>query len=645
MEAKSRRARKSLRSLLMMWLIMFSVVPLAFVTGYSLVKYEQAIDQELVQRLNGNRREIEVILEEFKTEMTEKSRRHSEDNALVVFLTSRNIPQVRERTIQLMKSHFTTQTQVFDREGLALVSLYKDGNAEIHRRENEELKVQLTDGFLRQLRTRDQVLFAEIVNEKKIDLISFAKIKAPNGTLVGYIEEFVTLDLSFLTNLKNRLNVDLLVFNESNDKTKKRAIATHADLRDLELKQGFFTKLYQSVGSDLTELQLQTSPYGFIVQPITWGDTQLYLALGASKQAVKSVLNNVNYAFFTVVGAIIFLLVVMSLFMSRLLLKPVNDLLEAIDKVDPVGGIPNVPSTSDNELGVLIDAFNEMSQKVHNTQKTLRDKISELEKANLEIRDTQAKLVHAAKMASLGQLVAGIAHELNNPISFIYSNMAHLRDYAQRLTHLVEVAERNPAALQEEKNNVEFDYIVSDMPKLIKSCEEGARRTRDIVLGLRNFSRLEEAKSKEVDLHEGIESTLSLLSGELNTRIRVIKNYGQLPKVYCYPSQLNQVFMNILSNAIQAIRGTGDITITTSHPKPDRVEISIKDTGVGMSQEVQEKIFDPFFTTKGVSQGTGLGMSITYGIVQKHGGEIFVHSQPNKGTEFVISLPVRGVED
>lgn len=645
MEAKSRRARKSLRSLLMMWLIMFSVVPLAFVTGYSLVKYEQAIDQELVQRLNGNRREIEVILEEFKTEMTEKSRRHSEDNALVVFLTSRNIPQVRERTIQLMKSHFTTQTQVFDREGLALVSLYKDGNAEIHRRENEELKVQLTDGFLRQLRTRDQVLFAEIVNEKKIDLISFAKIKAPNGTLVGYIEEFVTLDLSFLTNLKNRLNVDLLVFNESNDKTKKRAIATHADLRDLELKQGFFTKLYQSVGSDLTELQLQTSPYGFIVQPITWGDTQLYLALGASKQAVKSVLNNVNYAFFTVVGAIIFLLVVMSLFMSRLLLKPVNDLLEAIDKVDPVGGIPNVPSTSDNELGVLIDAFNEMSQKVHNTQKTLRDKISELEKANLEIRDTQAKLVHAAKMASLGQLVAGIAHELNNPISFIYSNMAHLRDYAQRLTHLVEVAERNPAALQEEKNNVEFDYIVSDMPKLIKSCEEGARRTRDIVLGLRNFSRLEEAKSKEVDLHEGIESTLSLLSGELNTRIRVIKNYGQLPKVYCYPSQLNQVFMNILSNAIQALRGTGDITITTSHPKPDRVEISIKDTGVGMSQEVQEKIFDPFFTTKGVSQGTGLGMSITYGIVQKHGGEIFVHSQPNKGTEFVISLPVRGVED
>jgi two-component system NtrC family sensor kinase len=644
MEAKTRRARKSLRSLLMMWLIMFSVVPLAFVTGYSLVKYEQAIDQELVQRLNGNRREIESILDEFKIEMVDKSRRHSEDNALVVFLTSRNINQVRERAAQLMKSHITSQTQVFDREGLDLASLYKDGNGEIHRRENEELKVQLTDAFLKQLRDKDQVLSADIVNEKKVDLISFAKVKAPNGTVVGYIEEFVTLDTDFFAGLKKRLNIDLLVFNETNDKTKHRAIATHTDLRELEIKQNFFTHLYHAGGGDLTELQIQGVPYGFMVQPLSWGDSNVYLAIGASKQAVKSVLNNVNYAFFTVVGAIIFLLVVLSLLMSRALLKPVNDLLEAIDNMDADGGIPNVPSTSENELGVLTAAFNEMSEKVHNTQKALRDKVTDLEHANLEIRDTQAKLVHAAKMASLGQLVAGIAHELNNPISFIYSNMAHLRDYGSRLTHLVEVAEKNPQQLAEEKQNAEFDYVVNDMPKLIKSCEEGARRTRDIVLGLRNFSRLEEAKIKEVDVHEGIESTLALLSGEMSSRIRVHKNFGKLPKILCYPSQLNQVFMNILSNAIHAIRDTGDITITTSLPAPDRVEISIKDTGIGMSQEVQEKIFDPFFTTKGLNSGTGLGMSITYGIVQKHGGDIFVHSQPNKGTEFVISLPVRGEE-
>jgi two-component system, NtrC family, sensor kinase len=642
MEPKSRRARKSLRSLLMMWLIMFSVVPLAFITGYSLVKYEQAIDQELAQRLNGNRREIEAILEEYKGEMANKSRRHAEDNALVVFLTSRNIPQVRERAAQLMKSHITSQTQVFDREGLVLASLYKDDNGEIHRREGEELKVELTGGFLKQLNDKDQIFAADIVSEKKIDLISFAKVKAPNGTLVGYIEEFVSLDIAALNNLKHRLNIDLVVFNEVADKSKRRAIGTHNDLRELELKQNFFTRLYHSAGGELAELQIQSIPYGFIVQPLAWGESNLYLAIGASKQAVKSVLNNVNYAFFTVVGAIIFLLVVLSLLMSRVLLKPVNDLLEAIDKVDPEGGIPNVPSTSDNELGVLIGAFNEMSERVHATQKALKDKVTDLESANLEIRDTQAKLVHAAKMASLGQLVAGIAHELNNPISFIYSNMAHLRDYASRLTHLVEVAERDPAALTTEKQNVEFDYVVNDMPKLIKSCEEGARRTRDIVLGLRNFSRLEEAKIKEVDLHEGIESTLALLSGEMSSRIRVIKNFGALPKVLCYPSQLNQVFMNILSNAIHAIRDTGEIIITTTLAGPNRVEISIKDTGVGMSADVQEKIFDPFFTTKGVSHGTGLGMSITYGIVQKHGGDIFVHSQPNKGTEFVISIPVRG---
>lgn len=644
MEFKTRRVRKSLRTLLMMWLIMFSVVPLAFVTGYSVVKYEQAIDSELVHRLNGNRREIEVILEEFKNELMDKSRRNSEDSALVVFLTSRNISQLRERAAQLLRGQFlAAQMKVFDREGLALVSIYKDANDDVSRNEGEEMKVQLTAGFLKNLADKDQLLTAEIVNDKKIDLISFSKIKAPNGTLIGYVEEFVTLDSAFLTGLKNRLSVDILIFNDTADKTKRRAVATHDDLRELEVKQSFFTQLYKASGGSLTELQIQSVPYGFIVQPLSWGEANLYLALGASKQAVKSVLNNVNYAFFTVVGAIIFLIVVLSLVISRVLLKPVNDLLEAIDKVGPDGNIPNVPSTSENELGVLTDAFNEMSQKVQATQKTLRDKINELEAANLEIRDTQAKLVHAAKMASLGQLVAGIAHELNNPISFIYSNMAHLRDYAQRLMHLVEVAERNPQALSQEKLNAEYDYVVNDMPKLIRSCEEGARRTRDIVIGLRNFSRLEEAKIKEVDLHEGIDSTLALLSGEMSSRIKVTKNYGKLPKVLCYPSQLNQVFMNILSNAIHAIRGTGEITITTSLPAPNRVEISIKDTGVGMSPEVQEKIFDPFFTTKGVSQGTGLGMSITYGIVQKHGGDIFVHSELNKGTEFVISLPVRGV--
>jgi two-component system NtrC family sensor kinase len=163
------------------------------------------------------------------------------------------------------------------------------------------------------------------------------------------------------------------------------------------------------------------------------------------------------------------------------------------------------------------------------------------------------------------------------------------------------------------------------------------------VLGLRSFSRLEEAKVKEVDIHDGINSTLQLLDSELKARIKVVKNYAQLPKVYCYPSQLNQVFMNILTNAVQAIEGQGVITITTALHGDNQVSIRIKDTGRGMTAEVKEKLFDPFFTTKGVSQGTGLGMSISYGIIQKHGGEINVHSELNKGTEFIITIPIRRI--
>jgi two-component system NtrC family sensor kinase len=178
---------------------------------------------------------------------------------------------------------------------------------------------------------------------------------------------------------------------------------------------------------------------------------------------------------------------------------------------------------------------------------------------------------------------------------------------------------------------------------LISSCEDGARRTRDIVLGLRNFSRLEEAKLKEIDLHEALDNTLNLLSGELKNRIQVHKNYGKLPLVSCYASQINQVFMNILSNAAQAIEGSGNIWILTKsfsgQNGKEMVSISIQDSGKGMSSQVMEKIFDPFFSTKGVGQGTGLGLSISYGIIENHGGDIQVKSQLGIGTEFIITIP------
>jgi two-component system NtrC family sensor kinase len=223
--------------------------------------------------------------------------------------------------------------------------------------------------------------------------------------------------------------------------------------------------------------------------------------------------------------------------------------------------------------------------------------------------------------------------------------MSHLRDYTEKLKAIIEAGENGKEALEKEKEKADYNYIVEDLPRLITSCEDGARRTRDIVLGLRNFSRLEEAKIKRVSLKEGIENTLKLLSGEMKNRIQVHTHFEIVPDVLCYASQLNQVFMNILTNAAQAIDGEGQIWIhlhRVGEGKNAKAVVSIKDTGKGIAKEGIDKIFDPFYTTKSVGQGTGLGLSISYGIVKNHGGDIQVKSEPGKGTEFIVSVPIDG---
>jgi two-component system NtrC family sensor kinase len=376
----------------------------------------------------------------------------------------------------------------------------------------------------------------------------------------------------------------------------------------------FFKKQIENNDMSFFDLSLRGDPFGFIMYPIKWGSTDFYLALGASKSEAKAVLQNVNYAFYTVVGAVILLLIVVILFASRAFVKPLNDLVEATQNLQFSDQPIEIPNHSDTEIGLLTDSFNQMTRNISKAQRELQNKLGELEASNKELVDAQSKLVHSSKMISLGQLVAGVAHELNNPIGFIYSNMSHLRDYADRLIRLAEAAESNPGAVAQMKQDLDLDYIKKDLPKLIASCEDGARRTRDIVLGLRNFSRLEEAKLKAIDLHEAIDNTLNLLAGELKNRVQVHKHYDrELPLVTCYASQINQVLMNLLSNACQAIDGNGNIWITTKtfdSKGRQMVSISIQDSGTGINPENIEKIFDPFFSTKGVGQGTGLGLSI-----------------------------------
>lgn len=631
------RPRKSLRTILILWLLIFSIVPLAFITGYSLVKYEQAIDQELSTRLLGNAREISVIFTDFQNKLVSEITQAAADKVLSFSLGTNNVEQARESVKRWFKGSIAHRAWVFNRDARLEIALYKDDKGNVARRESlENGAVELNESLLKALEGKDQLFLLDITSEPNpnVELSVFSKIVNSSGKLVGYMEEAVNVDEAVLQNIRNRLNAEIFFFQAD----KPTIVATHEDLA--LYKPDVFLPHLKDDG--FFELNIRDNPYRLMLRELKWGESSFVMGLGASKSAAKAVLKNVNVAFFTVVGTIVFLLIVLSFIASRVLLNPIYDVLNAIERADFDKGILEIPTSNDTELGLLSEALNDLAKRTFDSQKALKGKIQELETANNEIRDTQAKLVHAAKMASLGQLVAGVAHELNNPIGFIYSNMTHLREYSQKLIHLVDVAEKNPGSLQSEKEKADLDYIAKDLPKLISSCEDGARRTRDIVLGLRNFSRLEEAQVKQVDLHEGLEATLQLLSGELKNRIKVVKNFGTIPKVNCYPSQMNQVFMNVLSNAAQAMEGDGEIHITTKALPQDRVEISIRDTGKGMNKATLEKIFDPFFTTKQLGRGTGLGLSISYGVVQKHGGEILVSSEVGKGTEFKIILPTHG---
>lgn len=303
-------------------------------------------------------------------------------------------------------------------------------------------------------------------------------------------------------------------------------------------------------------------------------------------------------------------------------------------------------------------------QALRESEVKFRQQAEKLETALEELKRTQSQMIQSEKMSALGQLVAGVAHEINNPVNFIYGNIHPAKNFIQDLLQIIKLYQQyypEPVPIiQETITAIDIEFIMADLPKLLSSMEMGAERIREIVSSLRNFSHIDESEYKAVYIHEGIDSSLLILNSRIKDKpgcpgIQVIKKYGNLPLGECYAGQLNQVFINILSNAIDVLEERNEkltykeiekspsiIQITTEMLNSEEIRIKIKDNGMGIPEKIKQLIFNPFFTTKPIGKGTGMGMSISYQIItNNHQGKFYCISSIGKGTEFVIEIPLK----
>ncbi|BAY10354.1 sensor histidine kinase [Calothrix sp. NIES-2098] len=345
-----------------------------------------------------------------------------------------------------------------------------------------------------------------------------------------------------------------------------------------------------------------------------------------------------------IIGSILFsvaIAAILALYISRIIARPINAVTNVAQKVTQEANFNlQAPVTTTDEVGALATSLNQLIQQVKH--------LLEVQQA-----EAQAKLIQSEKMSSLGRMLAGVAHEINNPVNFISGNLAHAKTYVDDLLTLVQTYKDEvpnpPNVVQDLVEEIDLEFLEDDLPKLFKSMTVGADRTREIVRSLKDFSRLNEGESQLVDIHPCIDSTLLILNNRLKKGISVVRNYGEIPAIPGYTTLLYQVFMNILSNAIDALEERWaensifkpEITIMTECQENNFVVVRIVDNGPGMTSDTQQKIFETFFTTKPRGIGTGLGLAISHQIVvEKHQGKITCHSELDRGTEFAITLPI-----
>ncbi|NVJ69337.1 MAG: HAMP domain-containing protein, partial [Alphaproteobacteria bacterium] len=391
-----------------------------------------------------------------------------------------------------------------------------------------------------------------------------------------------------------------------------------------------------------------------------------------TEESISTAIRNVALQLFAL-GVALFVPIHFGIrWMSRRLTDPVNALERTVGDITKAKDLSlRADIKAGDEIGRLANAFNDMAQSLETTSREREDVLKRLESLNLtlekrveartaelsganaqlqeayeQLKTTQSQLVQSEKMASLGQLVAGVAHELNNPISFIYANYPHIEEYAEEILELLDeirevpVPDESRALIEKKIASHDLELVREDLKKIVESGKAGASRIKEIVLALRSFSRLDEAEKKAVSLEKGLDDTLAILNHFLKNGIEVTKHYDLNTPVDCHAGKINQVFTNIIFNAVQAMGEKGNLELTTKR-QGDLAKISIRDTGPGIPADILDRIFDPFFTTKKVGEGTGLGLSISYGIVEEHGGTLEVNSVVGEGTTFTITLPIK----